>query len=353
MGKLKANIAKPVMRSIPGEISTNSLTALLNGILAESPVENQLIQSLQRRVSDYSSSFQIEELDASLTNHLTLKLMFKDLSWRSLLDDARRARPEFLYDPRREILVYQNILSKENLGTAAYFGSHIDADHGQYLLFLERVNAPKLCHTGDFSIWEKTAQWLSEFHLTFQSRIDTMIPRCRLLNFDAAYYRVWMHRAKSFYRQANAKTCRESRDFVNWLSVRYEQVVERLSALPHTMIHGEFYASNILAERSANSVRICPVDWELASSGPGLFDLAALVAGSWKEPDRLKLITAYYNAIPSHSRTSFDEFCHLLNFARLHLAVQYIGWATEWSPPSDQQFDWIKEAQTLSATLNL
>ena len=95
------------------------------------------------------------------------------------------------------------------------------------------------------------------------------------------------------------------------------------------------------------------MDWELAASGPGFFDLAALVAGSWKEPDRLKLIKAYYEVISGHAGMSLDEFCYMLNFARLHLAVQYIGWASEWTPPSDQQFDWINEARMLAAELKL
>src|SRR5947209_6646174 len=70
------------------------------------------------------------------------------------------------------------------------------------------------------------------------------------------------------------------------IAAGFPAVVERLLALPRTLIHNEFYPSNVLIERRREGVRVCPVDWEMAARGPALIDLAALTAGNWNETER-------------------------------------------------------------------
>jgi thiamine kinase-like enzyme len=126
---------------------------------------------------------------------------------------------------------------------------------------------------------------------------------------------------------------------------RYERIIDRLIALPTTFIHGELYASNILVQE-ADPVRVCPVDWEMAAIGPGLIDLAALTAGQWSEEERRDLSLAYSSAqVPGTGaqpvqETLFDD----LNCCRLHLAVQWLGWSADWTPPPSQTQDWLGEA---------
>ena len=52
-------------------------------------------------------------------------------------------------------------------------------------------------------------------------------------------------------------------------------------------------------------------------------------------------------------QVSQGEFLRLLDCCRLHLAVQYVGWATTWSPPADQRQDWLAEAVSLARKLGL
>src|SRR5215470_1677930 len=63
------------------------------------------IVSMDRRPSPYTSSFPVEELDVRFADGAALQLVVKDLSPEAMPDAARRARPGFLYDPRREIEV--------------------------------------------------------------------------------------------------------------------------------------------------------------------------------------------------------------------------------------------------------
>ena len=89
----------------------------------------------------------------------------------------------------------------------------------------------------------------------------------------------------------------------------YDRAIERLIRLPSTLIHGEFYASNILVQETREGCRIRPVDWEMAAVGPGLIDLAALTSGAWAERERTEMAAAYHDALlsegcpASHSMT--------------------------------------------------
>jgi thiamine kinase-like enzyme len=94
--------------------------------------------------------------------------------------------------------------------------------------------------------------------------------------------------------------------------------------------------------------RVAPVDWELAAVGPGLTDLAALVSG-WPGADRKALVAAYAAepGVPAFSSRDLD-------FARLQVAIQWLGWAPpQWEPPEGQRYDWLGEAVQLAEELGL
>jgi aminoglycoside phosphotransferase (APT) family kinase protein len=143
---------------------------------------------------------------------------------------------------------------------------------------------------------------------------------------------------------------------VDWLAERYDRVVEHLMALPVTIIHGEFYASNVLVqERAREPLRVCPVDWEMAAVGPGLMDLAALIAGGWSEEEKRALALAYRKALmPGDSwPPAPDAFLTALEYCRLHVAVQWLGWFGQRRPYSAHAQDWLGEALRLAEKLGL
>jgi thiamine kinase-like enzyme len=133
-------------------------------------------------------------------------------------------------------------------------------------------------------------------------------------------------------------------------------VAEALLAQPRTVLHGEFYASNVLVASDPgptplgqnSAARVAPVDWELAATGTGLSDLAALVSG-WPEEDRAAIAAAYAAepGVPAFSRRDLD-------LARLQVAIQWLGWAPpQWEPPEGQRHDWLGEAVALVEDLGL
>src|SRR5947208_13628632 len=101
-----------VLRAEEG--NTSDLRAALERSLNDFFGTGVQIIRFERQPSVYRSSFNLEELTIQLDNGKSLSLVFKDLSWNTLLEGGRRLKPKFIYDPRREIDVYRNILPQRS-----------------------------------------------------------------------------------------------------------------------------------------------------------------------------------------------------------------------------------------------
>lgn len=256
-----------------------------------------------------------------------------------MLPAARRVRPTILHEPRRELDVYRRILCRSEFGTPALYGMECDGDRAW--LFLERVRGQELYQVGDVCVWQAVARWLAGFHERVGTGEAGGVP---LLRYDERYFVRWARRAVRFSKPA-------ARGRVRWLARRAERAAAELAALPRTLIHGQFYASNVLVCRKRGVLRVCPVDWETAGVGPALLDLAALVSG-WDERTQRALCRAYQEAVPGWA-AEFAAFDRALDLCRLHLAVQWLGWARNWSPPAGHARDWLGEAVKLAERLGM
>jgi aminoglycoside phosphotransferase (APT) family kinase protein len=331
---------------------TDELREALGRLLAENGVAGLPIVEVERRDSAYRSSFPLEEIRLSLSDGAALDIVFKDLNRQLLSEAVRRAKPECVYDPLREIETYRRLLSQEGLGTAHFYGAVVDEAIGRFWLFVEKVAGDELWKIGEFATWEGVARWLAGMHQRFAARIALTASQSEhWLKYDAEYYRLWMRRAQEMIvRSAVPRPANDCHAFAR-LAGNYERVVERLAALPSTLIHGEFYASNVLIGRSGAELRVCPIDWEMAGVGPGLVDLAALVTGGWSDLERLALARAYHAALADNGEApppGEDRFLEALDDCRLHLAVQWLGWSDNWTPPPEHAQDWLGEALGLA-----
>jgi hypothetical protein len=330
---------------------TAELREALERILAEDFVPGLPIVALQRRASAYRTSFPLEEIRVALSDGAALEIIFKKLNLQSLSDDVRRAKPEFVYDPLREIETYRRFLARGRLGTAHCYGAIIDEERGRHWLFIENVTGDELYKIGEFAVWESTARWLAGMHLSLAESVPAAARSAHWLTYDADYFRLWMRRAQEMIARSADRQSQSARQSFARLDENYEQVVERLAALPVTFIHGEFYASNVLIGRTASGLRVCPIDWEMAGVGPGLLDLAALIAGRWTDSERLALARAYHAALAvtcDLAPLREDRFLEALDDCRLHLAIQWLGWSDNWTPPPEHAQDWLGEALALA-----
>ena len=292
-------------------ISTHELTCGLEPLLTDYFGVPRKISKLDRRLYEYRSSFPIEELCVNAGDGSSLRLIFKNLSraalpgrimgWASQPDFARRTKPEFIYDPRREIETYRKILSKCDLGTATFYGALADDKTQRFWLFIEKVPGLELYQIGDIAVWQEVARWLARMHTRFVDKVSELDGNANLMNRDEDFYWTWMRRAEQF---ADSGSSAEKQARIKDLAATFQKVVESIMKLPRTFIHGEFYASNVLVQQISEGLRVCPVDWEMAGVGSGIMDLAALTSGKWTEDEKTTIAMAYHSAIPNRSSSS-------------------------------------------------
>jgi Ser/Thr protein kinase RdoA (MazF antagonist) len=333
----------------------NALHPEIEKLLTEFFGRPQRIQSLRRRRSRYSSSYTIQNIEIKLVNGRTLRLVLKDLSPTSLLKAARKVRPEFLYDPRREIAMYRTVLDPEQFGTALCYGAIERIEEERYWLFLERVEGVLLWQVGRFEQWERAAKWLAQFHSALSAKVAQGVVPSIVFRYDAEQCMRWMERAVRFLTQRNGLLPPTMAEQFRRLSRRYDNVIERLLSVAPTVIHGEFYPSNILLRGGAKGKQICPVDWEVSAIGPGFIDVAALASGAWSEDQKARLVKTYHTEVKlaGGCPPPLEEFARLVDYGQLHLAVQWLGWASDWTPPKSHERNWLHEALSLATRLKL
>jgi len=330
---------------VAGTPGDRDLRQALGPILLEAGIEAP--SEIRRRRSEYRTSFPLEELELTLGDGATLRLVFKRLDWQALTDEGRLAKPEFLHDPLREPAVYRSVLASAPLGPPRYYGSAADPERDRHWLFIEWVDGRELFQVGDLQLWEAAARWLGAMHQPLADELDRHRASGRLLEYDQAHYRGWAERARRFAHAPGQPGPRA--ESIDRLVTRYEPAIEELAAMPKTVIHGEFYASNVLVAGDSANPRVAPVDWELAAAAPGLVDLAALVSGGWSDDDREAIVSAYRSAIGPATFSARQ-----LDLARLSLAVQWLGWTEpSWRPPAGQQHDWLGDGLALAERLEL
>lgn len=303
------------------------------------------VVGLERRPSPFASTHPLEELDVVLEDGTRLELLRKGTG--SCV--AHGIKPTFLRDPLREVSVYRALVGPAGLAVPVLYGVGGEgAPLGPWLL-LERVPGRPLSQVGEIRAWEAAARWLGAFHSRFEG--SELRPAGRVLDRNAAFHRRWLRRARALARLRGEPAGR--RRALDALERPLLRAARRLAALPRTLLHGEFYASNVLVEDDGSGARVRPVDWEMAALGPGVVDLAALTSGGWRRVELKGMLTAYREGRAAAGTRIPDEagLRRALDCARLCLAVQWLGWSARWSPPPEQARDWLAEAREAAERL--
>lgn len=297
---------------------------------------------------------QVEELSIGFDDGSSMQVIFKDLSPAAPAARGRggggsngnakgpaRARPSFLEDPRREIAAYRSVLAVNQVGAPRFLGAVEDETRGRFWLFLEDVSGVALAEL-KFEYWLDAARWLAGMHLQFESQAQGLARESTLLRYDADYFQLWILRAAEYQPALRP------------LMGQYGRVVDRLSGMPVTFVHGAFTASNVLMQNSPWGPLVRPLDWAMAGIGPGALDLAALMSVGWNGAARGALLRAYYEVWSqgAHAGTSIERFHEDVSFCRLHHALQCAGWSQHCGDEADAP-DWPREALRLAGKLGI
>ncbi len=306
---------------------------------------------LLRRPWEYTTSAPLELVTAVTDDGSEHDLVLKHLGRRHVTEQVRRVKPSFVADSRREIEVYRRLLAPLRIG-ATLVGSMIAPQTDTCWLLLKHVRGSRLDEVAAPATWAATAHWLGTLHARMGT-IDSAALRhgARFIECDRDWYRVWMNRALRFFAADGPSGSRHDGKALRWLAGRYDTVIDHLLSLPSTLIHGEFYPSNVIMTGAPDSLVPCPIDWETASVGPGVLDLAALTAGGWREQDRHDMTAAYLAG--SGTRVPLDDLSESAQYAHIHLAVQWLGWFGRRRAPAAHARDWLGDAIDRAEALNL
>jgi hypothetical protein len=311
------------------------------------------VTALRRRPWEYATSTAVELITAVMDDGTECEFVLKHLGPSSLSEGARRAKPSFVIDSQREIEVYRTVLAPLEVGPVLT-GFGIAPRRGVYWLLVEYVHGRRLFEVGERECWAAVGRWLGDLQRRFATLDrDRLRREARLIEYDREWYRVWLQRALRFFASTDPPHSRHGRDALLWLAGRYDKVIERLISMPPTIIHGEFYPSNVLVGATTDDSRVWPVDWEMASEGPGIIDVAALTSGAWLEGDRRAVLTAYVAGLESRGDAVIDDVAESLDYARIHLAIQWLGWFGRREAPGEHAHDWLAEAVERAEALRL
>jgi hypothetical protein len=322
--------------------STEQLRTVLSRALARRRPRARIIE-VERTPSPYGSSWWLEEITIHLSDSSRVGLIFKDLAREAEGSATRRVKPAFVREPGREGWVYHNLLMDVPPAPPALWAAVTDVAAGRHWLFIERVNGTPLAQIGHRDAWCAAAEWLGRFHAT------APVPRAArgpLLHHDREYHRRWLARA---LRATRKKAARDRLARLRALAPAHDRAIAQSLAARKgpSLIHGEFYASNVLIEQGSGATAVHPVDWEMTALGPPLLDLAALMSGRWGARDRIAMAAAYREGARFAGARSpgVDELLREVAACHLLLAIQWLGWAADWRAPADHRNDWLEEAE--------
>ena len=301
------------------------------------------ITDLQRTPSDHSTSFASEILDIMLDTGDQLKIFLKDFG------SSRLPKDELGQRRNRELHVYRDLLDHRILGTAVYFGDIWDEREHRYWLLLEFVDGVILRYR-EFDDWVRAAGWLGLMQEYFAQHTHQLNAFGFFVRHDASFF--WS-KAELALRSVPQISTDLAKRLGNILK-NYDRLVDIMAGQPATLVHGSFRPENILVESTFESVRICPIDWELAAFGSPLYDFAFLSDGF--PPNELDILWDAYRQQVTSSRITIpekDESKYLIDCFRLHKIVKSLSESVSWKFPESTVAKLIGMAEMISENILL
>lgn len=285
------------------------------------------VAEVAERASPRRSTADLREIDVLLEDGRKLLLMLKSAS-----ATAPVSRPHLVHDPHREPLTYLRVLEGAGLDTPELWGLRLG---GGSSLLIERVPGVTLSEARSLDAWRAAARWLARLHSGLTARGRRNARRARLLVAGAEGHRLWLARARDLVDDPRMEP----------LAAAHPAVVRGLGRLPRAFVHGELYPANVIVEDASHGMRVRVIDWETAGLGPGLMDLAALTSGDWPDPATRRAVAfAYRDEAPDWRGVDDASFMRALDLCAVQVAIGWLGWSAEWSPPAQHAFDWLSSA---------
>lgn len=212
-----------------------------------------------------------------------------------------------------EGMVYRDVLSQVGLTSVRWFGNYQESDTGRTWMILQFIENARRLSKSRLPL-SAGASWIGRFHRV----AHPLPPPPGLIRYDTEYYANW-----SRLVWGRAERAQGANGWLRRVCDAFADLAAELAAWQPTIVHGEYYAKNILVIDGA----VCPVDWESAAAGQGEVDLAALTE-YWKPEAVRDCETAYADARWPEGAPA--EFPRILELARMYIHLRWLAVVQHW-----------------------
>lgn len=277
------------------------------------------IVDVRRARIRYIGSYDCDTVTVQLTNGEEFKLFLKDFGFSQRSKDEPEQRRE------RELRVYRDLLAGTDLGTPIYYGSIWDESQGRFWLLLELVEGTVIKdHNVETGVM--AAGWLGQMQGFFIRHAEYLTGCDFLIRHDEGFFQ---SKAELALRDV-AQIAPASAPRLAKIVERYDQAIKVMATQPRTLVHGGYIPWHILLDMTAEPVRVCPIDWELAAAGATLYDLAFFTDGV-EPPVRDRIWEAYRRAARQYNVPLPDktQMGYIVDCFRLHRIFDWLSRAVE------------------------
>lgn len=296
------------------------------------------IQKVEGETCVHESSFHAERLRIQLKNGESIPVFFKDLNPQNQIAPARKVRTNSLSPSYQELRVYRRILSRVNVGTPQLYSVRWEPARGTYWLFLEDIKGSRLRDSRNYKRWVPAASWAARFH----ARTRDLPPGVTrfLPVHDHKHYQRCAERLRSILPDLQINDRRLVEPALN----HYADRLDWFAALPRTVIHGQYFAKNIMLRPRKPEQPLAVIDWETAALGPGTYDLVSISSGGWTAHQRRIMWRAYFDEYRAETGIARDweDFCEEAREMELYQALEWLAWWRNRSV-SHNFGRWVKE----------
>lgn len=187
------------------------------------------------------------------------------------------ARPGLTNPGVREAGLYRSLAAQLPMATPAL----IAADQAGSWLVLEAVEAAAQPAEWDLPTFQQALALLARLHERFWDLADDLAAYPWLARPFTRDFEVHVYSAA----QALGQVVRDEwppqiahspqiLGTIGQMIFQAEQIAQPLRALPSTLLHGDFWAGNVVSDDSGDMVVL---DWQLAAIGPGVLDLVVMI----------------------------------------------------------------------------
>ncbi len=199
-------------------------------------------------------------------------------------EPAGSARPGLANAGLREAGIYRSLAIQLPMPTPAL----IAADPGGAWLVIEAVEAPVATGPWTADDYQQAVALLARLHERFWGLADDLAAYPWLARPLTLDYEIHVYAAA----QALGEIVRQewppliahspqTMGTIGQMISQAEHVVQPLRATPFTLLHGDFWAGNIVRDENGDMVVF---DWQLAGLGPGVLDLVVMMYTSQWQP---------------------------------------------------------------------